>query len=470
MNQNLKGGIMMQNHYMISILQRLIDVIIVYALLSLLCELYEIPFNKAYFVLALLGAIFTWGAMSAVGAYRAWRGSAIWHQLIVIYYGWIIVVVLLLFLGWGTKNIEGYSRLVIASWLILTPILLSIAHVAQRLILRWLRKKGRNSRRAVIVGAGDLGIKLAHRIQEADWMGLTLVGFFDDDLEKENTNVLNVPVLGKTKDVYTFVRAEGIEHVYLALPMRSEEMMKQVFDQLQDTTASMFLVPDLFIFELLGARELDVAGLPAFALCETPLTGPYGMIKRIEDIVIASLILLMIWPLLVGIAVAIKLTSKGSILFKQRRYGLHGEKINVYKFRSMTVCENDETVIRQASVGDARVTRLGAFLRRTSLDELPQFINVLQGRMSVVGPRPHAVAHNEQYRKLIKGYMWRHKVKPGITGWAQINGWRGETDTLDKMEKRVEFDIDYIQRWSVWLDLKIVFLTIFKGFINKNAF
>jgi len=347
---------------------------------------------------------------------------------------------------------------------------LSLMHVLQRMLLRLLRKNGKNTRRVVIVGAGDLGIQLAHRILDSDWMGITIVGFFDDDNKKHNTTLLNIPILGTTKDVFSFVQNEGIEHVYLALPMRSEKRMREVFDELQDTTASLFLIPDLFVFELLGARELDIAGLPAFALCETPLTGPYGMLKRIEDIVVAGLILMLIWPILIAIAIAIKATSSGPIIFKQHRYGLNGERIKVYKFRSMSVCENDDTVIRQAGKSDARVTPLGAFLRKTSLDELPQFINVLQGRMSVVGPRPHAVAHNEQYRKLIKGYMWRHKMKPGITGWAQINGWRGETDTLEKMEKRVEYDLEYIRRWSVGFDLKIVFLTIFKGFVDKNAY
>ncbi len=193
-------------------------------------------------------------------------------------------------------------------------------------------------------------------------------------------------------------------------------------------------------------------------------------IKRIEDVLLASLILLCIWPIMLVIALVIKVTSPGSVIFKQDRYGLNGERIKVYKFRSMSVCDNDDMTIRQAQKGDARITPVGAFLRKTSLDELPQFINVLQGHMSIVGPRPHAVAHNEEYRKLIKGYMWRHKVKPGITGWAQINGWRGETDTLDKMEKRVEYDLEYIRLWSVLLDLKIVFLTVFKGFFDKNAY
>ncbi|HBV2999050.1 TPA: exopolysaccharide biosynthesis polyprenyl glycosylphosphotransferase, partial [Klebsiella pneumoniae] len=179
--------------------------------------------------------------------------------------------------------------------------------------------------------------------------------------------------------------------------------------------------------------------------------------------------LLFISPILLIIACLIKLTSPGPIIFKQTRYGMDGKPIKVWKFRSMSVMENDNKVI-QATKNDIRITKVGRLLRRTSLDELPQFFNVLFGGMSIVGPRPHAVAHNEQYRNLIEGYMLRHKVKPGITGWAQINGWRGETDTLEKMEKRVEFDLEYIREWSIWLDLKIIFLTIFKGFINKSAY
>jgi len=246
--------------------------------------------------------------------------------------------------------------------------------------------------------------------------------------------------------------------------------MLEVFEALQDSTASIYLVPDLFVFELMSARLQDLDGLPVFALCETPLSGPYSLVKRIEDILLASIILAVIWPLMVLIALAVKFSSPGPVIFQQDRYGLDGRRIKVWKFRTMKVCENDEREIRQASRCDPRVTPVGAFLRRTSLDELPQFINVLQGSMSVVGPRPHAVAHNEQYRKLIRGYMWRHKMKPGITGWAQVNGWRGETDTLDKMKKRVEYDLEYIRNWSVWLDLKIFWLTLWKGFVGRNAY
>jgi putative colanic acid biosynthesis UDP-glucose lipid carrier transferase len=275
--------------------------------------------------------------------------------------------------------------------------------------------------------------------------------------------------LGSIEELLRQVEVGEIDSVYVALPLTNERRIEAVVNQLSDSTASVYVVPDLFVSELMHARWIDFGGMPLVSVYETPFYGLYGWVKRLEDIVLASLILVIISPVLLGIAIAVKTTSPGSILFKQRRYGLNGAVVEVWKYRSMTVCDDGAHVV-QAKKNDARITPLGAFLRRTSLDELPQFINVLQGTMSVVGPRPHAVAHNEQYRKLIKGYMLRHKVKPGITGWAQVNGWRGETDTLDKMQKRVEFDLEYIQNWSLWLDLKIVFLTVFKGFSGKNAY
>ncbi len=470
MGSNSYKGVMRKYHSLLSLAQRGLDALLVFALLQFLCLSYGLDFNRSYQVLGIVAAALTWIMMGGMDAYRPWRGSSLWREYRVLLLSWLLVALCLLILAWATKSSEMYSRIVVGVWFVLTPLILILTRLIQRLFLRILRKSGHNTRQVVIVGAGTLGQQLIERIQQAEWMGVKVVGIFDDDARKQGKEVLGVPVLGKTSDVYSFVKQEKIDQVYLALPMRAEKRMREVFDDLQDTTASLYLIPDLFVFELLGAREQDVAGLPAFALCETPLLGPFGLAKRIEDIVLASLSIMTFSPFMIVIAIAIKMTSKGPILFKQTRYGLNGERIKVYKFRSMTVCENDDTVIRQAGKSDARITKLGAFLRKTSLDELPQFFNVLQGRMSVVGPRPHAVAHNEQYRKLIKGYMWRHKMKPGITGWAQINGWRGETDTIDKMKKRVEYDLEYIQHWSLWLDLKIFFFTMFKGFKSKNAY
>ena len=266
-------------------------------------------------------------------------------------------------------------------------------------------------------------------------------------------------MLGKLNDIAALVKANRINLIYLSLPMSSQPRILQVLDDLKDTTASIYFVPDMFVTDLIQSHTDSVCGTPVISICETPFTGFDGIVKRASDVVLSCLILLLIFPLLIGIAIAVKLSSPGPIIFKQRRYGLDGKEILVYKFRSMT-CTEDSAHIEQARQNDKRITPLGAFLRKTSMDELPQFINVLQGRMSIVGPRPHAVAHNELYRKLIKGYMMRHKVRPGITGWAQINGLRGETSTLDQMQGRIDFDLDYLRNWSVRLDLYIIFKTI----------
>jgi putative colanic acid biosynthesis UDP-glucose lipid carrier transferase len=251
--------------------------------------------------------------------------------------------------------------------------------------------------------------------------------------------------------------------------MRAEDRIRGVLSKLADSTASVYIVPDFFVFQLLHSRWTDIGGLPAVSVFENPLYGVDGLTKRLFDFVTASLLLVALSPLLVAVAVAIKLTNRGPVFFRQRRYGLDGNEILVWKFRSMTVCEDGGTVT-QATKQDSRVTPLGAILRRTSIDELPQLFNVIGGSMSLVGPRPHAAAHNEEYRQMIEGYMLRHKIKPGITGLAQVRGWRGETDTLEKMQRRVECDHEYIREWSLWLDIRILFRTIFVVLKRDNAY
>src|SRR5205823_12262165 len=275
--------------------------------------------------------------------------------------------------------------------------------------------------------------------------------------------------IGNIDDLVADARAGFIDRVYITFPMRAEERIRGVLAKLADTTASVYIVPDFFVFQMLHSRWTDIGGLPAVSVFENPLYGVDGLAKRVFDLVAAGwLFILLAVPMLI-VAVAIKLTSRGPVFFRQRRYGLDGREILVWKFRTMTVCEDGARVM-QATKTDARVTPLGAVLRRTSIDELPQLFNVLGGSMSLVGPRPHAAAHNEQYRKMIQGYMLRHKVKPGITGLAQVRGWRGETDTLEKMEKRVECDHEYIREWSLWLDVKILFRTIFVVLAKQNAY
>ena len=276
-------------------------------------------------------------------------------------------------------------------------------------------------------------------------------------------------LIGKLSDLAAFVKERGIQVIFIALPVRHLQRVTALLDELRDTTASIYYVPDIFVFDLIQARTGTVNGIPVIAMCETPFYGMRGVAKRLTDVIVACAILILALPLLVGIAIAVQMTSSGPAIFRQRRYGLNGEEIIVYKFRSMRVLE-DGGKITQATRGDPRITPIGRFLRRYSLDELPQLINVLQGRMSLVGPRPHAVAHNEMYRKLIKGYMVRHKVLPGITGLAQVNGLRGETRTLEEMEARVRYDLEYLRKWSIALDLRILARTVTRVLNDSKAF
>jgi putative colanic acid biosynthesis UDP-glucose lipid carrier transferase len=302
------------------------------------------------------------------------------------------------------------------------------------------------------------------------WLGMQFVGYFDARNEaREDEETFDICRTGSLDQMVEMARAGKVDYIYIALPMRAEKRIVELVNALSDTTASVYLVPNFFVFDLMQSKMSSLDGLPMISLHETPFYGIDGWVKRVEDIVVASLILLLVSLPMLVISLGVKLTSPGPVLFKQRRYGLNGAVVEVWKFRSMSSTE-DGMQVTQATKNDPRVTPFGSFLRRTSLDELPQFFNVLQGTMSVVGPRPHAIAHNEQYRGLIRGYMLRHKVRPGITGLAQIRGWRGETETLDKMAMRVRSDLEYVQNWSLWNDIKIILMTVFKGFVNKNAY
>jgi len=320
-----------------------------------------------------------------------------------------------------------------------------------------------------VVGAGALGVKVARALIESHERGVDFAGYFDDRTDGRLHPDATSKVLGGLKDVAAHVTEHGIREVYITLPLGSQPRIVELLEEVQGTTASLFFVPDVFGISIIQGRLQDMNGVPVVGICETPFTGTNDLVKRISDVVLSSIILVLISPLLAAIAIGVKLSSPGPVLFRQRRNGLDGGEIVVYKFRSMTT-QDDGPVVRQATKSDPRITRFGAFLRRTSLDELPQFFNVLQGKMSIVGPRPHAVAHNEEYRRIIKAYMVRHKVKPGITGWAQINGQRGETDTIEKMRTRVEYDLEYLRNWSLGLDLRIIAGTVRLLFFDRHAY
>lgn len=402
--------------------------------------------------------------------YRSWRGAPLARELVQLWLSWSGVVLGLLLLD-HLMAVLPANRTVSMGWFLLAPCSLTLwRSVTYRLVGR-IRREGVNVRRVAIAGARDLGVSLAQTINQTPSMGLKLIGFFDDRQPAGARPLATQShlVLGNLDSLVDAARKGKFDVIYITLPMRAESRIKDLVDKLADTTVSVYLVPDFFMFSLMNTSLGQVGDLPTVSIHETPFYGVDGWIKRVEDIVLSIAILALIAIPMLVIATAVKMTSSGPAIFKQRRYGLQGQEIMVYKFRTMTVCEDGDAVC-QATKEDDRITPLGRFLRRTSLDELPQFINVLQGRMSIVGPRPHAVAHNEMYRKLINGYMLRHKVKPGITGWAQINGHRGETETVDKMQARIEHDLEYIRNWSLWLDLKIVFMTVFKGFTGKHVY
>ncbi|WP_397535598.1 undecaprenyl-phosphate glucose phosphotransferase [Roseateles sp.] len=382
---------------------------------------------------------------------------------------WLMLLSILALCAYATSSFSYFNDDVLMWWVGLTPLLQCLAIEIGRRIRCWHNARPEARRPAVIVGAGSLGAKVARALRDGADSGSVCLGFFDDRqhdrLHAEAANQL----LGRLDDVSHFVRRHGVREVYITLPLGTQPRILALQEQLQGTTASLFFVPDVFGISIIQGRLQDLNGVPVVGICETPFTGTNELTKRISDVVLASLILLLISPLLLLIAISVKLSSPGPVIFRQRRNGLDGEEIIVYKFRSMRVLD-DGAVVRQATKDDPRITRFGAFIRRTSLDELPQFINVLQGRMSIVGPRPHAVAHNEQYRQLIKAYMVRHKVKPGITGWAQVNGLRGETDTLEKMKARVEYDLEYLRNWSLALDLQIIARTARLVLFDRNAY
>ncbi|MFM9434216.1 putative colanic acid biosysnthesis UDP-glucose lipid carrier transferase [Janthinobacterium sp. CG_23.3] len=452
---------------LISFFQRILDPIIIMGTLYLFSLVFAEPFTGYSLVLMILAFFVSSSVYQRVDPYRAWRSGRMLAYAADIFIGWAITAVILVFLGSASGLSYHYDETVVVAWFGATPFALLLSHLAAR---KLGADPARDSemRSVVIIGANDASLKFAATIGRNPNLFMAVRGFFDDRTDDRWPAEMREPMLGRMADIASYVREHSIKMIFISQPISAQPRIRKLLDELQDTTASVYFLPDIYVFDLMQARFDNVGGMPVIAICESPFTGFNSMIKRGSDIILGGLIQVMLLPIMLVIAAAVKATSPGPIIFRQRRYGLYGEEIIVYKFRSMTVAEDGAKVV-QATKNDQRVTKIGAFLRRSSLDELPQFINVLQGRMSIVGPRPHAVAHNEQYRKLIKGYMLRHKVKPGITGWAQVNGLRGETETLDKMEARVEYDLDYLRNWSLWLDIRIIFRTVKVVLARENA-
>lgn len=386
-----------------------------------------------------------------------------------VIFRWLLLLAVMLAIGYVTKSLHEYPRRIFLTWAVVTPIALVFSTLAMQEVMHHFLMNAFDNRSAIFAGYNNSSLELARRLTSNPAMRLAVSGFFDDRSSDRLGMEADAKLIGSLSDLSAYVKEHGTDVIFIALPIRHVKRVMNLLDDLRDTTASIYYVPDVFVFDLIQARSGEIHGIPVVAMCETPFYGYRGVTKRLTDIVLSVVILLLFLPLLLLISILVKASSPGPVIFKQRRYGLDGQEIAVYKFRTMTVTE-DGAQIQQASKTDNRITRIGGILRRASLDELPQLINVLQGRMSLVGPRPHAVAHNEEYRKLIKGYMVRHKVLPGITGLAQVNGCRGETSQLEEMEARVNYDLDYLRRWTPMLDIKIILLTAVKVFRDDKAY
>lgn len=415
---------------------------------------YQTDVPKRYELLSIAAALLLL-CLSFI-SYRSWRANKLSDMLRSIVFAWLTTCAAMAIWMFFSKSAESFSRVWFASWGLSTLVVLVLLRIVVYSGVRFLRTLGYNFKNLVLVGDEQSGLEVSRALANEIWSDLKVVArILPMDLAQwlaENTSSIQ------------------IDEVWLCLPLSDQQGILEAKNALRYSTANIRLVPDWFALKIVNHGVSEIAGIPMLDLSATPVTGVMRIIKAVEDRVLACAILLLISPLLLIIAVAVKASSPGPVLFKQLRHGWNGDEIEVWKFRSMFVHTEDGGTVTQATKNDNRITKLGAFLRRTSLDELPQFFNVLQGGMSIVGPRPHALAHNEHYKHLIERYMLRHKVKPGITGWAQIHGYRGETDTLDKMQKRVEFDLYYIENMSLWLDLKIVVATAIKGFVQPNAY
>jgi len=405
------------------------------------------------------------------GLYRHEDSERIGSQIGRLLAGWTAVSLALLAISFFSKTSADYSLIWVGIWLAGSFGGLVIFRLAMAWRIQRWKLSGVLTRNVVVVGAGPQGQRLLRHIDEhGTELGIRALAAFSLNPEEFESEIEGVPVRGGIRELLLFVRNNQVQEIIVALPWEREDEIAEVLVQPREAPIDVSLAPEPLGYRLMERRVRHLGDLPLTVVQEPPLSGWSYIIKGLEDRILSALIILMISPLLLVLAILIRLNSPGPAIFRQQRYGFNNNFFTVYKFRSMRNDAGDAKGGAQATRGDARITRIGAFIRKTSLDELPQLFNVLKGDMSLVGPRPHAVAHNEEYAKLIDQYLSRHKVKPGITGWAQIHGLRGETDTPDKMEMRVQYDLYYIDNWSLWLDIRILFRALLVGFVNENAY
>ena len=451
---------------------KLVDFFLVAGLLYLLAAAKYFYFGGGlhpdlHVTVALVGAAILQFLASVSEFYRSITERTNSKHITKIVLIWLITCALVLLWGFVVGETDKFARSVIGLWFALTPMVLIAWHLMIRMAVASIRANSASD--VVVFGAGEVGGKFAREVRQSPWLGYKIAGFFDDKLS-QGEKVAGMPILGSIADGIELAKTSQWRKAYIALPLKAQDKIEEIIDQLADSAVDIELIPDIFGFELINAKISQVGSLPVIALQASPISGYNAALKRLMDIVVSAAILAITSPFLLTIALAIKIENpKLPIIFKQRRCGLNGKEVIVWKFRTMTVLEDGDRV-EQAKQNDSRTTKLGKFLRRLSLDELPQLFNVITGSMSLVGPRPHAITHAKNFRRVAPTYMRRHLVKPGITGWMQINGMRGEVDSDTIIHKRAELDLYYVQNWSLWLDIKIVALTALREFNNKKVY
>jgi len=417
-----------------------------------------------YARLVAITLLFALLVLGASPLYRSWRGRGVIAEVTQLLLQWSLIFTGLVLYTAAIQVTDELSRLWLGAWFGLSLSLVIGLRVMMRAAAAWVREHGMDLRSAVIVGTNSDAQRIVDTLRQNTWAGIDMRGWFATDSDRGTMEGLTS--LGTLETLGSYVEAQAIDQVWIALPMREEAAIALALNQLQHSTADIKFVPDLFGMHLLNHSVEQVAGLPVINLQQTPLHGSARLLKAVEDRVLAGLILLAILPLMLLIAMAVKLSSPGPVFYRQERMSWNNKTFWMLKFRSMPVDAEQASGAVWAKSGESRATSVGTFLRKTSLDELPQFINVLKGDMSIVGPRPERPVFVHKFKHEIPAYMKKHMVKAGITGWAQVNGWRGSTDLC----KRIECDLFYIENWSLWFDIKIVLLTLFKGFVHKNAY
>ncbi len=464
----LPRGLLREYSSVLSIVARLMDVlcICIGGLAAFIWRFDQWVMPQHYQAALLIGLLLTVIIFNSSGIYKSWRGQKWWRQVSVLTISWASVVVVLVVLSFMTKTGAEFSRQWMGAWAALGWGFLLFFRFSFTYAMKAMRARGFNHKRIVIVGVGKLGRKVAHNIKISEWTGLDVVSFFDDKSELCEKIIDGVKVRDATQELASYVDKVQVDEIWLALPLQAEGRVREILHELRHCTGTVRFVPDIFGLKLLNHSMAEVAGLPVINLSESPMHGVNRAVKYFEDKIIATLILLLASPLMLIIAIGVKASSHGPVFYRQERVSWNGKPFQMLKFRSMSVDSEKETGAVWAKAGESRSTKFGSFLRKTSLDELPQFIDVLKGNMSIVGPRPERPFFVEKFKDEIPGYMKKHMVKAGITGWAQVNGWRGDTD----LTTRIEYDLYYIEHWSLWFDIKIIIRTVFSGFVNKNAY